>query len=153
MRANSPYFRWEKGFAHAWSADSGFAIVMFLNLSGDGNEVVAKALAEKTTYANGQTEVTIGVDCRAGDPQPGVDWNPGDIVTVDGVGETEVAAQTFTVSNDTGKVDCVPQMGTVLDDVTTRVDRNFAAYGGLAKGTSRLARPAQFLHRPETRPA
>lgn len=153
MRANSIYMRHEKGFAEAHVATGDFAIVMFLNLSGDLDEIIAKAAAEKATYENGQTEVTIGVDCPPADPQPGVDWVPGDLVTVDGVGEVQVAAQTFTIDNDTNKVHCVPQLGTVLDDTTQRIDRNFASYGGLAKGTSRLARPPGSLDRPEMRPA
>lgn len=152
MRASSNLVKWQDGWYRVeGDPGSGPNIEICQAHAGDLGEVINKATAEVETYQAGQQETTAVVDMLSTDPVLGVDVVVGDEVFIDGSWQ-RIVALTFTFDNDTGKMDVVPQFGTILDSPQERLDRTLAAIGGLSKGTSETARPVQTLPLPNLRP-
>lgn len=151
MRATAVLVRWSGGYT--WVADETrpLRIEIAQGHSGDSSEVIAKAQAEVTTYKNGQTEITVGIDPPAGDPVWGEDLDVGDEVFVDGTWR-EIEAYAVSIDDDTGRKTIVPQFGSVLDAPDERIARTFRNLGGLNAGTSHIARPVASLQQPNVKP-
>lgn len=152
MRATAILVRYQSGYRWVADATRPLRIEIAQGHSGDSAEVVAKATAELSTYKNGQTEITVGVDPPVGDPVWGEDLREGDEVLVDGSWR-EIEAYTATIDDDTGRVvGIVPQFGQVLDSPPERISRVFRNIGGLNSGTSHLARPVATIPQPNVKP-
>lgn len=151
MRATAILIRWKNGWRWVDADAQPLRIEISQGHSGDSAEVIHKALAELDTYANGQTEITVGINPAVGDPVPSIDWIEGDELHVDGAWR-EVAALTSTLDDETGRWVDVPQFGVVLDAPEQRIDRTLQNIGGLNKGTSRLTRPVASIPAPNVKP-
>lgn len=146
MRATAILVRWKGGWRWRAAVLPPLRIETSQGHAGDSSEVIRKADAELDTYANGQSQVTLGVAPGSLDG-----LIEGDEVHADGAWQ-EIAAFTATLDDSTGRWTDIPQFGTVLDEPEQRISRTLRSIGGLNQGTSHLARPTATIPPPNIRP-
>src|SRR5690606_41130373 len=91
-------------------------------------------------FAEGQTQITVGIDPV--DAQPLRDWRVGDTVFVDGA-MRRVMAVTGRIDPDRpGQITWVPQLGDIIEPFTLRTARaQKKMTNGTLGGTSKIASP------------
>lgn len=151
MRTTAILVRWKGGWRWRAATLPPLRIEVSQGHAGDSSEVIYKADAELDTYANGQSQITLGIKVADGDPVPGLAWAEGDELLADGSWQ-EVAALTSTFDDATGQWTDIPQFGTILDEPEQRISRTLRNIGGLNQGTSHLARPTATIPPPNVKP-
>lgn len=103
-------------------------------------EAVNQARAQLAEFAQGQTQITVGIDPV--DSQPLRDWRVGDSVWVDGAMRRVMAVTAQMDPDRPGRVTWVPQLGDIIESISVRTARaQKKMTNGTLGGTSKIASP------------